>query len=132
MKFDINAYMASLCAEGLEQFKKDSKQEICFVIRTESDGFEYGHIKSLYIKFSQRPEKVRFEFDLAISSLRNAIYAIRSMEFEVEPVDLHWHNITDSCWNLFGDKGFFVLSFKFHKKLCIPNLIEAAKTLPHG
>ena len=116
IKFDINDYMKSLCPEALEQFKEDAKTEACIVRKGESDGLEYGHIKSLYIKFSQRPEKVQFEFDLAISSIRNSIFAIRSMEFEVEPVDLHWHSVTDSCWNIFGDKGFFVLSFKFYKK----------------
>lgn len=112
--FDTNDYFHSRCKIETMRMHAVANSETCFSRNT--NGEELGFAKSLVVNLTAYPERLKEQYNNAITSLEQCIYTARSMGYEVYVKELNWHNIKDSCYNICGDKGFFSLTFRYVKK----------------
>jgi hypothetical protein len=76
------------------------------------DGYPFM-LKSVLIDLSDDKVSLDDQITKALESLKFAIRAIESLNlFKIFPNSIHWMNVRDSDFNIFGDKGFFILRYQ--------------------
>lgn len=111
-KFDLHDYFRSRCELISKQI--DVQPDL---IRNLTEGVEgkTGYMKSPSIEITYNIDKIEEQYENALYAMTLCVYAIKSMGFDIKIEKLYWHTIKDSDYNLWGNKGFYVMEYSFEK-----------------